>query len=231
MGLERGNRVLVVEDDPSVRRMLTELLGRDGFAVDAVGSGREVPSAMRSFQPDLVVLDLGLPDIGGIDVLRELRATADLPIIVLSGRTDEADRVLALEVGADDYVVKPFLNGEFVARVRARLRRMTATEDAPVVGDRDLRLDLSAREVVLNGEPVSLTAKEFDLLRHLVSSPRHVFSRSQLLELVWHSSSDWQGESTVTQHIHRLRQKLGNARIATIRGVGYRFDPVRDAVS
>ncbi|WP_436793016.1 response regulator transcription factor [Actinospongicola halichondriae] len=231
MQMQNGHRVLVVEDDPSVRRLLVELLNRDGFGVDAVGSGGEVSAAMHSFRPDLVVLDLGLPDMGGIDVLRELRSTVDLPIIVLSGRTDEADRVLALEVGADDYVVKPFLNGEFVARVRARLRRTAVTAGPPVIGDGDLQVDLSAREVRLAGEAVSLTAKEFDLLGHLVSSPRQVFSRAQLLESVWQSSSEWQGESTVTEHIHRLRQKLGDDRIATVRGVGYRFDPARDAVS
>ena len=215
MSTQNGQRILVVEDDDSLQRVLARLLERDGFVVTALGEGRAAISAVPTLRPDLLVLDLGLPDI-----------------IVRSGRTDEADRVLALETGADDYVVKPFLNREFVARIRVRLRRPPAAESAStIVRDHDLTVDIASREVRLGGGLISLTAKEFDLLAHLVSQPRQVFSRAQLLEGVWRSSAEWQGESTVTEHIHRLRQKVGDDRITTVRGVGYRFDPAEARLS
>lgn len=227
-GTMMGQRVLVVEDDRAVRRVLEELLTRDGFSVTALGTGLEVLPAVRAEDPGVVLLDLGLPDVNGFDLLRELRASFEVPVIVLSGRGDEADRVLALELGADDYVVKPFLNRELVARVRARLRRAVAVPALSGVGvtdDAGLQVDLLSREVALDGELVALTAKEFDLLEFLMASPRQVFSRSQLLDAVWNSSIEWQAENTVTEHIHRLRQKVGSERIATVRGVGYRFEP------
>lgn len=230
MNTQHGQRILAIEDDEGLQRVLARLLERDGFDVTTTGEGRAALALLSTVQPDLVVMDLGLPDVNGFDLLREVRSTTGAPIIVLSGRSDEADRVLALETGADDYVVKPFLNREFVARVRVRLRRSLsgerATGDHPsILRDRDLSIDLAAREVRLADELLSLTAKEFDLLCHLASAPRQVFSRSQLLEGVWQSSAEWQGESTVTEHVHRLRQKVGSERIATVRGVGYRFDP------
>ena len=224
-----GQRVLVVEDDRAVRRVLEELLTRDGFCVTAVGAGLDVLPAVRSGCPGVVLLDLGLPDVNGFDLLRELRAVHDVPVIVLSGRADEADRVLALELGADDYVVKPFLNRELVARVRARLRRPPVRRDpggAVAVAHGGLEVDTRSREVVLDGQAVPLTAKEFDLLEFLMTSPRQVFSRSQLLHAVWNSSGEWQTDATVTEHIHRLRQKVGGDRIATVRGVGYRYEPL-----
>ncbi len=232
MNTQNGQRILVVEDDEGVQRVLERLLERDGFTVTVASEGRAALAAVPDLGPDLLVLDLGLPDVNGFDLLRELRAATHAPIVVLSGRTDEADRVLALETGADDYVVKPFLNREFVARIRVRLRRPPAAETgSTVVRDHDLAVDVAAREVRLGGELLSLTAKEFDLLAHLVSQPRQVFSRSQLLEGVWRSSAEWQGESTVTEHIHRLRQKVGDDRITTVRGVGYRFDPAEARLS
>lgn len=223
-----GQHVLVVEDDRAVRRVVEELLTRDGFVVTVLATGLEVIPALRSADAGVVLLDLGLPDVNGFDLLREIRAAFDVPVIVLSGRADEADRVLALELGADDYVVKPFLNRELVARVRARLRRAVAVpaqSGARATGDDGLHLDPLSREVVREGELVALTAKEFDLLEFLMASPRQVFSRSQLLDAVWNSSGEWQTENTVTEHIHRLRQKVGSERIATVRGVGYRFEP------
>ena len=227
-----GERVLVVEDDRSIQYAVGELLRRDGFDVHAATCGADVDGALSGFDPHLVILDLGLPDVNGFDLLRDIRTRSELPIIVLSGRDAESDRVLALELGADDYVVKPFLNRELVARIRVRLRRSalggSGGRAARTLGDHGLGIDPSSREVVLDGEVVPLTAKEFDLLEHLASSPRHVFSRAQLLEAVWHSASDWQHESTVTEHVHRLRQKLGDDRIVTVRGVGYRFDPRLD---
>lgn len=218
--------MLVVEDDRAIQRALAELLRRDGFEVHGATRGDEVDDALSAFDPHLMILDLGLPDVNGFDLLRTVRAARELPIIVVSGREAESDRVLALELGADDYVVKPFLNRELVARIRARLRRRTEHLGAHrLLGDGGLRIDPASREVFLDGSSVALTAKEFDLLEHLASSPRQVFSRSQLLDAVWDSASDWQQESTITEHVHRLRQKLGAERIVTVRGAGYRFDP------
>jgi len=222
-----GGVVLVVEDDADIRGVLAELLRRDGFEVHACAEGAPVLPTIAAVAPDVVLLDLGLPDVNGFDLLRAVRDVSDVTVIVLSGYVSESDRVLALELGADDYVVKPFLARELVARIRAHRRRGSRTadevDDVVVVGD--LRIDRAAREVALGGVPVPLTAREFDLLAHLASAPRRVFTRDQLLVAVWGSSGDWQQEATVTEHVHRLRQKLGADRIATVRGVGYRFEP------
>jgi two-component system phosphate regulon response regulator PhoB len=221
-----ANRVLVVDDDHSVRRVLTELFRRDGLEVRGAQTGAEALASLADFTPDVVVLDLGLPDVNGFDLLRSIRDRHEVPVVVLSGRADESDRVLALELGADDYVVKPFLNRELVARVRVRLRRPPApATPREGLGDTGLHVDPVSREVLLDGVVVGLTAREFDLLHHLVSSPRQVFSRAQLLDSVWSSSPEWQTENTVTEHVHRLRQKVGGERIVTVRGVGYRFEP------
>lgn len=222
------HKVLVVEDDGDLLRVLGELLRRDGLDVTGVRTAADADAALAADVPDVVVLDLGLPDRNGFDLLRDIRSRHDVPVIVLSGRADESDRVLALEFGADDYVVKPFLNREFVARVRVRLRRPPApTVRNDTLGDDGLSIDPASREVLLGGQAVALTAKEFDLLEFLAGSPRQVFSRSQLLTSVWQSSPEWQNENTVTEHVHRLRQKVGSDRIATVRGVGYRYEPQR----
>lgn len=218
--------VVVVEDDPSIREVLGELLRREGFTVHACAEGAPVLPTVAAVEPDIVLLDLGLPDVNGFDLLRALRDVSAVTVIVLSGLGSESDRVLALELGADDYVVKPFLTRELVARIRAHRRRAAgrdARSDELVVGD--VRIDLATREVEVAGEPAALTAREFDLLAFLADSPRRVFSRNQLLGQVWGSSGDWQGEATVTEHVHRLRQKVGADRIVTVRGVGYRFEP------
>jgi len=223
--------VLVVEDEDTIREVLAELLRRDGFEVATCATGAAVLPALGTYPPDLVLLDLGLPDINGFDLLRSIRERTGVPVVVLSGRDSESDRVLALELGADDYVVKPFLTRELVARIRAHLRRNGGGTGEPsgrgeVIAAGALRIDAQTREVTLGADGVELTAKEFDLLRFLASSPRQVFTRDQLLERVWGSSADWQHGATVTEHVHRLRQKVGSARIATVRGVGYRFEPV-----
>ncbi|HEX4901778.1 MAG TPA: response regulator transcription factor [Acidimicrobiales bacterium] len=223
--------LVVVDDDAAIRDALCELLRRDGYDVHACATGASVLPAVAAVDPDVVLLDLGLPDVNGFDLLRALRDVSAVTVIVLSGYASESDRVLALELGADDYVVKPFLARELVARIRAHRRRAVASvdavSDAVVAGD--VHVDLGTRDVVVQGVRVELTAREFDLLAHLASSPRRVFSRAQLLEAVWGSSGDWQQEATVTEHVHRLRQKLGAERIATVRGVGYRFEPVEVA--
>lgn len=223
---EARPRALVVEDDADLLRIVNELLTRDGIDVMGVRTGADALDAVSTEEPDVVLLDLGLPDSNGFDLLRELRSRHHVPILVLSARADEADRVLALELGADDYVVKPFLSRELVARVRVRLRRPPAhTPASEALGTQGLQLDPVSREVAVDGEMVVLTAKEFDLLHFLMDSPRQVFSRAQLLDAVWQSSSEWQNQNTVTEHVHRLRQKVGSRRITTVRGVGYRFDP------
>jgi two-component system, OmpR family, phosphate regulon response regulator PhoB len=220
--------VLVVEDEAVIRDVLATLLERDGFAPHACATGAAALPALDDLDPEVVLLDLGLPDVNGFDLLRSIRQRSEATVIVLSGRSSESDRVLALELGADDYVVKPFLTRELVARIRAHLRRAAPPVDGfagpLVVGD--LQIDLRSREVTVAGEPVSLTAREFDLLHFLASSPRQVFSRDQILEHVWGSSVVWQQDATVTEHVHRLRQKVGAERIVTVRSVGYRFEPL-----
>jgi DNA-binding response OmpR family regulator len=225
-------RVLVVDDDEAVRTLASWQLESDGFAVDQAGDGAEALTAIGVDRPDLVVLDLSMPGVGGLDVLRRVRtavATETLPVIVLSGRSGETDRIVGLDLGADDYLVKPFSPGELAARVRSVLRRARPASPEPAADAGPLVLDTAAREITVDGSPVELTAREFDLLAFLVAHPRQVFSRAQLLAQVWRSEG-WQSEATVTEHVHRLRQKLGldpaaRPRIRTVRGVGYQLDP------
>lgn len=224
-------RVLVVDDEPTIREVVTTYLQRDGFRVDTASTGTEAVEILRRGLPDLVILDLMLPGVGGLNILRDLRSNSTVPVIVLTARTDEADRIIGLELGADDYVSKPFSPRELVARVRSVLRRANV-EPAPGVEVLDfdrLVIDTISREVTVDGEPASLTAREFDLLAFLASSPRQVFSRSQLLDQVWHSSPEWQDTSTVTVHVRRIRHKIERDperpdHVVTVRGVGYRFE-------
>ena len=223
-----AQRVLVVDDEPTVRDVVARYLERDGYVVREVGDGDEVAAAIESFRPDLVVLDIMLPGRSGLEVLRELGDR--VPVILLTARTDETDRVLGLELGADDYVVKPFSPRELVARVRSVLRRSGAPTGTAVLTFDDLSIDLAAREVRVGGDVVALTAKEFDVLAHLASHPRQVFSRAQLLVAVWDSSPDYQDPATVTVHVRRVRNKIERDPeqprwIATVWGVGYRFEP------
>jgi DNA-binding response OmpR family regulator len=224
-------QILVVDDEPMVREVVVAYLEREGFRVKEAATGRAALQRIAETRPDLVVLDVMLPEIDGFSVLTELRRTGDVPVILLTARTEEPDRVLGLELGADDYVVKPFSPRELVARVRSVLRRSSATEKPAEVLEFDgLRIDEQARVVTLGEKEVEMTPKEFDLLAFLARSPRQVFSRGQLLEHVWDSSADWQDPSTVTVHVRRLRRKLEtdqeNPRwITTVWGVGYRFEP------
>jgi two-component system response regulator ResD len=225
-------RVLVVEDDPTVRDVVVRYLEHDGLDVCAVGDGLEAVACAGERWPDLVVLDLMLPGIDGFEVCRRLRARAPLPVIMLTARGDEDDRVVGLELGADDYVAKPFSPRELTARVRAVLRRangnVTAPEGAAIVECGELRIDLLAREVARAGESVTLTAREFDLLAFLASRPRQVLARSDLFERVW--GYTYGDDATVTVHVRRLREKLEAdpsepLHLITVRSVGYRWDP------
>jgi DNA-binding response OmpR family regulator len=226
-----GRRVLVVDDEPMVRQVLAAYLDRDGFDVVEAASGSDALVSVAETMPNIVILDVMLPEIDGLSVLTEMRRNTSVPVIMLTARAEESDRILGLELGADDYVVKPFSPREVVARVRAVLKRTSETKvDYSRLEFDELVIDERTREVVLAGEPVLLTPKEFDLLAFLASSPRQVFSRTQLLEQVWDSCSDWQDPATVTVHVQRLRTKIELAPdsprwLTTVWGVGYRFEP------
>jgi DNA-binding response OmpR family regulator len=223
--------ILVIDDDPKIRRLLTRLLTQEGFDLLEADGPRTGLETLEHDKPDLVLLDVMLQDSDGIDVLQRIRATSEVPVILLTALGEEADRILGLRSGADDYVVKPFSPGELTARIDSVLRRskrVTAQPDMLSFGD--LCIDTNTRDVHLDGTLVSLTAKEFDLLTFLATSPRHVFTRGQLLTRVWGSSSEWQDPATVTEHIRRVRKKIeadpDHPRyIVTVRGVGYRFEP------
>jgi DNA-binding response OmpR family regulator len=224
-------QILVVDDEPMVREVVVAYLEREGFRVEEAATGSAALRQIEASRPDLVVLDVMLPELDGFSVLAELRRGGDIPVILLTARTEETDRVLGLELGADDYVVKPFSPRELVARVRSVLRRAAPPIATPEVLDFDgLVIDEQAREVSINGKPIEMTPKEFDLVAFLARSPRQVFSRGQLLEQVWDSSADWQDPSTVTVHVRRLRRKIEQDPeqprwITTVWGVGYRFEP------
>jgi DNA-binding response OmpR family regulator len=224
-------RILVVEDEPMVAEVVTRYLERDGYAVRRAEGGREALQAFGDFQPDLVVLDLMLPGIDGLEVCRRLRAEAQTPIIMLTARGEEIDKLLGLELGADDYVTKPFSPPELVARVKAVLRRTgrVIVPEGDVLRFGDLRINRRGRTVADRRGSLDLTAREFDLLVHLASHPGQVFTREQLLDTVW--DYEFAGDtSTVTVHIRRLREKLeaDAARpryLKTVWGVGYKFEP------
>jgi DNA-binding response OmpR family regulator len=224
--------VLVVDDEPMVREVVARYLELDGLRVEQAADGTAAAEWLADHRPDLVVLDIMLPGVDGLSLLRQLRAAGDVPVILLTARADEIDRVLGLELGADDYVVKPFSPRELAARVRTVLRRVSApaSDGRAMVDFGRLRIDPGTRDVTVDGEDVELTPKEFDLLYTLARSPRQVFSRRQLLAQVWDSAPEYQDSATVTVHVGRLRQKLednpDNPRwITTVWGVGYRFEP------
>jgi len=224
----RARRILVVEDDPTVRDVVARYLERDGHQVTALDRGSDALAVMSSLDPDLIILDLMLPDMSGIDLCRELRRTSPVPIIMVTALGEEADRVLGLEVGADDYVTKPFSPRELALRVASVLRRAsTSAKPGPLVTDGDLVVDGPARTATLRGRLVPLTARELDLLAFLMTHPGQAFTREQLLDQVWGWS--FGDHSTVTVHIKRLRRKVEDdpvrpTRITTVWGTGYRYD-------
>jgi DNA-binding response OmpR family regulator len=222
--------VLVVDDEPIVRDVVVRYLRRDGFTTLEAGDGDSARQLIEQSEPQLVVLDVMLPGTDGLELCRWIRTRSDLPVILLTARGEEADRIVGLELGADDYVTKPFSPRELAARVRTVLRRSHGTGSAReclVFGE--VELDGASREVTRAGEPVTLTAREFDLLWFLASNPRRVFSRSHIMDRVWgHAPALDTG--TVTVHVRRLREKLEvdparPAHLQTVWGVGYRLDP------
>jgi DNA-binding response OmpR family regulator len=225
-------RVLVVEDDLTVAEVVTRYLEREGFAVESVADGHEALARADTQLPDLVVLDIMLPGLDGLEVCRRLRSRAPIPVVMLTARGSEEDRVLGLDLGADDYVSKPFSPRELTARVKAVLRRAgSSLDEVDQTGTLEydgLSIDLGAREARIRGELATLTAREFELLAFLAGHPRQVFRRDELLERVW--GYTYGDTSTVTVHIRRLREKIEDdpsapRRITTVWGVGYRFDP------
>ena len=223
-------RVLVVDDEPIVREVLQRYLQLEGFAVTTAEDGQDALERFASTHPHLVLLDLMLPRIDGLEVFRRMRAERSTPVIMLTARGEETDRVVGLELGADDYVTKPFSPREVIARVKAVLRRAEPRVDHDgVLAFGDLRIDRGRREVQLGDHDVRLTRKEFDLLEHLASSPGVTFTRTALLEAVWDFA--WDGDSaTVTVHVRRLREKIERdpsdpRHLITVWGVGYRFEP------
>jgi DNA-binding response OmpR family regulator len=222
--------VLVVDDEPIVRSVVVRYLQREGFAPLEAGAGLHAQELLRRHEPSLVVLDLMLPGLDGLELCRWIRARSELPVIMLTARAEEADRIVGLELGADDYITKPFSPRELAIRVRTVLRR-----SSPAAGSKehivhgDLDLDAAAREVTKGGRQLRLTAKEFDLLWFLASHPRRVFSRDQLMESVWGYEPAFD-TGTVTVHVRRLREKIEDdpsqpRHLETVWGVGYRFCP------
>jgi DNA-binding response OmpR family regulator len=230
--MEPEARVLVVDDESIVREVLSRYLTREGFEVETAADGQAALEVFEATRPELVVLDLMLPRVDGLEVFRRIRRRNGAAVIMLTARGEETDRVVGLELGADDYVAKPFSPREVVARVRAVLRR--TRNESPAAAEetlrfRELEIDARTREVRVEGRPVELTPKEFDLLRFLASSPRTVFDRLRLLDELWDVSFDGD-PSTVTVHVRRLREKIeadpSNPRhLITVWGAGYRFEP------
>lgn len=226
--MSSSRRILVVDDEPVVRDLMTRYLARDGFDVRAESDGA---SALEAYEPgafDLLLLDVMLPGVDGIEILRRVRALDPVPVIMLTAKVEEGDRILGLDLGADDYVTKPFSPAEVVARVRAVLRR-AVTDGNGVIDAGDLVLDPRSREARLDGSRLDLTPKEFEILELMAANPREVFSRGALLEELWDFAYSGNPD-TVTVHIRRLREKIERdpsapKHLVTVWGAGYRFDP------
>lgn len=226
------NSILVVEDEPSVGEVVSLYLRRAGYSVVVVPDGKQALAMLTDPLPTLVILDLMLPGVDGWEITRRIRAHSDIPIIMLTARREEIDRIAGLELGADDYVVKPFSPQELVSRVRAVLRRsftQKAPADAQALSFADMRIDPVTRLTNVRGKEILLTAKEFDLLYLLARHPRQVFTRDQLLERIW-GDANYIDPGTVTVHIRRLREKIeadpaAPRYLQTVWGIGYRFEP------
>jgi len=228
--MPRVKRILVVDDDVNVRDVVRRYLEHAGYQVELAGNGEQALSIAELAEPDLVVLDLMLPGIGGLEVCRLLRQRGQIPVVMLTARGEEDDRIAGLQLGADDYIAKPFSPRELVLRVASVLRRTHAEPVTPSreeLVDGDLRMDVTARRASRSGRPLPLTGREFDLLEFLINHAGTAFTRAELLSRVW--GWDFVDQSTVTVHVRRLREKVEPdparpSRIATVWGVGYRYD-------
>ena len=221
--MERGT-ILVVDDERNIAELIELYLTREGFRVVKAATGEGGVRAVAEHRPRLVVLDVGLPDVDGLEVCRRLRQTSMIPVIFLTARDSEVDRVVGLELGADDYVTKPFSPPELVARVKAVLRRTDGTPGTEIIQIADATIDVGRREVRVRGEAIAFTTKEFELFHFLAERPGLALSRQQILDGVW--GYDWFGDArTVDVHLAQIRKKLdGTVRIDTVRGVGYRLE-------
>ena len=221
-------KILVIDDEPSIINLVTAYLKPEGYEVYTASDGNAGLKSARAFKPDLIILDLMLPGMDGIELLSILRRESDVYVIMLTARTDETDKIVGLSVGADDYVTKPFSPRELVARVKAALRRIntgtSSSVERSVLSFKHVRMDMDAHTVSVDDVPIELTSIEFDLLHALAENRGRVLSREQLLEKIW--GAEYFGEMRVVDvHLGHVRQKLGNeSLIATVRGVGYRFE-------
>ncbi|MEY2818033.1 MAG: response regulator transcription factor [Chloroflexota bacterium] len=221
-------KILVIDDEPSITNLVSAYLKPEGYEVFTAADGNAGLKAARAFKPDLIILDLMLPGMDGIELLSRLRRESDVYVIMLTARTDETDKIVGLSVGADDYVTKPFSPRELVARVKAALRRIQtgagSSVERSVLSFKRVKLDVGAHTVMVDENPIELTSLEFDLLKALAENRGRVLSREQLLEKVW--GAEYFGEIRVVDvHLGHVRQKLGDeSLIATVRGVGYRFE-------
>ena len=225
-----GPRILVVDDDESIRTLLRRLLTTEGYAVDEAADGPTALDKISAREPDLLLLDVMMPGLDGLEVLEGLRRTSDVPVILLTAKGGEADRVLGFRFGADDYVVKPFSSAELAGRIAAVLRRTGATRPGPTVLEFDgLQIDLTRHGVTVRGESVEIPARQYEVLVFLASSPGQAFSREEMLEALWPATAE-RNPATVTEHVGRLRRHIEEDPdrprwVHTVRGVGYRFEP------
>lgn len=218
-------KILIIDDEPSILNLVSAYLRPEGYEVYTAADGPSGLKAARVYKPDLIVLDLMLPGLDGLELLSRLRRESDVYVILLTARTEETDKIVGLSVGADDYVTKPFSPRELVARIKAALRRLkTGAGSSEILSFKRVRIDTGARTVTVDDKPVELTAIEFDLLKTLAENRGRVLTREQLLDKVW--GGDYYGEMRVVDvHLGHIRQKLGDdSLIATVRGVGYRFE-------
>ena len=228
-----NENILVVEDEPSIAEVVSLYMKRAGYVVTSAADGRQAMAAFEKLKPDLIILDLMLPEVDGLTLTRWVRERSNVPIIMLTARREEIDRIAGLELGADDYVVKPFSPQELVSRARAVLRRLerdpSGVENDRPVTHGNLVIDPSSRTLSINKKSISLTVKEFDLLYLLACNPRQVYTRDQLLQRIW-GGAEYIDPGTVTVHIRRLREKVEQdpsapTRLLTVWGVGYKFEP------
>lgn len=221
-------KILVIDDEPSIVNLVTAYLKPEGYEVFTASDGMAGLKAARAFKPDLIILDLMLPGMDGIELLSQLRRESNVYVILLTARTEETDKIVGLSIGADDYITKPFSPRELVARVKAALRRLQpgtgAASDNLILAFRHVRIDIGAHQVTVDDVPIELTAVEFNLLKSLAEARGRVLSRDQLLEMAW--GGTYYGEKRVVDvHLGHIRQKLGSeSYITTVRGVGYRFE-------